>query len=133
MMLIVSLGLAPLLWLEDGWHRGMIVGLCKIIVLAHLYMAWHFVVGTLMPVPESPPAVISAIWVSICFLALYLAQVWLGTCPHKAFSTTLFDWAYHGFYLDERFTRLTFKIWPVRFPEPALASLSATSESGKAA
>jgi NAD(P)H-quinone oxidoreductase subunit 5 len=53
-------------------------------------------------------------WVLLSFLALYGTQVWLRCYPSGHFARALYPWAYCGFYLDESFTRLTFKLWPVR-------------------
>ena len=33
---------------------------------------------------------------------------------HAAHANRLYDWIYAGLYLDERFTRLTFRLWPAR-------------------
>jgi NAD(P)H-quinone oxidoreductase subunit 5 len=31
-----------------------------------------------------------------------------------ASASPFYDWIYAGLYLDERFTRLTFRLWPAR-------------------
>jgi NAD(P)H-quinone oxidoreductase subunit 5 len=60
-------------------------------------------------------AVPAVLWVLICFAVLYGTQVWLRCFPRGRFARSFYPWAYCGFYLDETFTRLTFKIWPVKF------------------
>jgi NAD(P)H-quinone oxidoreductase subunit 5 len=124
MLLIASTGLAPLLWSEESQHIGLpsslLRGSAKVFALTQLYIVWHLAFGALVPLPQrqhAASAVCSMVWVCLCFLALYLAQVWLSTKPQTNLSSTFYNWAYHGFYLDERFTRLTFKLWPVRLPK----------------
>ncbi|HEY8027092.1 MAG TPA: NADH-quinone oxidoreductase subunit L [Burkholderiaceae bacterium] len=139
-LLIVSMGLAPLLWREEGRHSGLVPflwrGPASVFILAQMYIAWHLVFGALVSLPETQHpgfAMSSTAWVCVCFLVLYLAQVWLSTRPRNVLATTLFDWAYHGFYLDERFTRLTFNLWPVRFPHSTRASVTTSCTTGEPA
>lgn len=139
-LVIVSMGLAPLLWHEEGRLTGLFHflrrGPASVFVLGQIYIVWHMIFGALVTLPETQYmgfAVSSMVWVCASFLALYLIQVWLSMRPRNALSKTLFDWAYHGFYLDERFTRLTFKLWPVRFPKSALGSVQTMRTSGETA
>ena len=123
LVLILGLGLAPLLWREDGWTSGLLRGVASIGVLVQLYLAWHVAFGLLAPAPAAaaPMPMLVGAWIAACFLSLYVTQTWLITFPDGRFSRTLYPWAYYGFYLDERFTRLTFRIWPVRMqasPDP---------------
>ena len=72
-----------------------------------------------------------SLWVGVCFVGLYTLQVLLAGWPGSRWAQALYPWVYGGFYLDERFTRLTFHLWPARvrrdraevlssFPTPAL-------------
>ncbi|MFO0650343.1 MAG: hypothetical protein U0326_29235 [Polyangiales bacterium] len=36
--------------------------------------------------------------------------------PARAVSETIHVWLFAGLYLDERFTRWTFRVWPPRLP-----------------
>jgi len=63
---------------------------------------------------QTHPAPLLVAWVVLCFGLLYGSQVWLRCYPDGRFARALYPWAYSGFYLDESFTRITFKIWPVR-------------------
>jgi NAD(P)H-quinone oxidoreductase subunit 5 len=45
---------------------------------------------------------------------LFLAQIVLLSQPQGRFAQACYPWAYNGFYLDETFTRVTFRIWPAR-------------------
>jgi NAD(P)H-quinone oxidoreductase subunit 5 len=115
--LIIGLGLAPLLW-QNTW-RAMLRGALAVLLLAQLYVGWHLAFSTLMKLPASPVATPLAAWVALCFVLLYGMQAWLLAFPGGRLSIALYPWAYAGFYLDERFTRLTFRIWPVQLPERA--------------
>ena len=54
----------------------------------------------------------------LLFVGLYLLQALILARPQGALSQRLYPLAFAGFYLDEYFTRLTFRLWPVRSPQP---------------
>lgn len=112
--LIVALGLAPLAWWEQGASPYLVLrGWLSIVALTQLYMVWHVLFTDLAPpVAEAAPSL--TLWVILCFSLLYLVQAWLRCYPGSRLASTLYPWAYNGFYLDETFTRLTFKFWPAR-------------------
>lgn len=113
-MIIVALGLAPLLWCEEGLDLEMIMrGGLVIVGLTQLYIVWHLMFASIAPAAGNAPAPLTA-WVLVSFVALYGIQSWLRCYPQGAVARTLYPWAYAGFYLDESFTRLTFRIWPTR-------------------
>ena len=114
---VIALGLAALLW-QENW-RGMARGLVAVVLLSQLYMVWHIVFGALVAPSASVGPGLLAVWVIACFTILYLAQAWLLAYPDGALSRAFYPWAYAGFYLDERFTRLTFRLWPVSLPARA--------------
>jgi NAD(P)H-quinone oxidoreductase subunit 5 len=111
---IVGIGLAPLLWVSAGDGKVALVrGLVRVLVLTQLYVLWHLAFSQF--IPALPMASLSLmVWVGLCFALLYLLQIWLLAYPCGALATRLYPWAYAGFYLDERFTRLTFRVWPAR-------------------
>jgi NAD(P)H-quinone oxidoreductase subunit 5 len=113
-LLIVSLGLASLLWMEQGMTPALLLrGSAQVLGLTQLYLLWHLLFAGLVPTSGEVAGPLVA-WVLLCFCALYGAQVSLRCHPNGAFARTFYPWAYGGFYLDEAFTRLTFKLWPVR-------------------
>lgn len=116
-ILIIGLGLAPLLWQDT--LSGMVRGLLAVLLLAQLYVGWHLLFATLLALPDSQVAPLLVAWVAMCFALLYGVQAWLLAFPSGRLSVALYPWAYAGFYLDERFTRLTFRIWPVQLPRRA--------------
>ena len=54
------------------------------------------------------------------FVALYAAQAAISMRRPAASASPFYDWIYAGLYLDERFTRLTFRLWPVHAASGAL-------------
>jgi NAD(P)H-quinone oxidoreductase subunit 5 len=113
-LLIVALGLASLLWLEQGDASGLLLrGAMQVLALTQLYFVWHLLFSGLAPAPAPTSGPLVA-WVVFAFGLLYGSQVWLRCFPQGRFARALFPWAYCGFYLDETFTRLTFRIWPLK-------------------
>lgn len=113
-LLIVALGLASLLWMEQQSTRELLIrGVVQILALTQLYLLWHVLFAGLAPAPAEVASPLVA-WVVLSFVALYGIQVWLRCYPKGRFARAFYPWAYCGFYLDETYTRLTFKIWPVK-------------------
>ena len=48
----------------------------------------------------------------ICFVLLYGIQIIVRLHPTGALASALYPWLYAGLYLDELFTRATFRLWP---------------------
>lgn len=112
-LIIVALGLASLLWLEQQRLLGLLHGIVRVFTLCQLYLLWHLFFAALSPTSAAPSALLVA-WVLLCFGLLYVTQAWLLCHPKGRFAQAVYPWAYCGFYLDETFTRLTFKLWPVK-------------------
>ena len=112
-LFIVALGLAALLWFEYAAPPVLLRGTLQVAALTQLYLLWHLLFAGLAPAPAAVawPLVL---WVAISFTLFYVAQVWLRCYPQGRFARTVYPWAYCGFYLDETFTRLTFRIWPLQ-------------------
>lgn len=112
-LLIAGLGLSPLLW-PHGTFSGAILfkAVLRIAGIIQLYLLWHWAFTGLAPASHVQTALLPSLWAVACLCALYLAQVWLKLYPSGVFSRRLYPWAYGGFFLDERMTRLTFRLWP---------------------
>jgi len=108
---IVGIGLAPLLWAREPWQ--WLPGTMAIVALSQLYLLWHALFATVVPAAPAPGPLLVT-WAGLCFLTLYVMQAWLLAWPQGRVAGALYPWAYGGFYLDERFTRLTFRVWPAR-------------------
>lgn len=113
-LFIVGLGVAPLWWGEPGKPGLAVRGAAFSAGLVLLYAVWHRIFGGV--VAEAGVSQWLVIWSAAAFGLLYLMQTWLLAYPQGRVSKTLYPWAYYGFYLDERFTRLAFRLWPVRLP-----------------
>ncbi len=83
--------------------------------VALLYFGLHAGAARLSPVPATGSAAGWAI-VAIGFVALFTVQSILEARPRGRLATWLHPWLAAGLHLDERFTRLTFRIWPPRLP-----------------
>ncbi len=113
---VVGLSLAPLV--SGGFSHGVrqfanVSLRCAGVVV--LYFGWHAVFGLLVPLPADS----RASWprwgiVVIGFTCLFVMQTALQTRPRGRLARALYPRLFAGLYLDERFTRLTFRIWPLR-------------------
>ncbi|MDP5292078.1 NADH-quinone oxidoreductase subunit L [Oceanimonas sp. CHS3-5] len=111
---ILVLGLAPLLWHgpRSLWPR-LGRGALQVLALLHLYLLWHWLVAGLAPA-SAPASPLLLAWTLLAFVLLYAAQVAVSHHGQHPLVQRMYPWAYNGFYLDETFTRITFKIWPAR-------------------
>ena len=126
---IVALALTPLLAgpMARAGMRWMLLTAAAAFAVAFVYFGLHagFTrwLGTSQIGPA--PSLGLVVWVLGCFGLLFVLQGAVRTRPDGAVARTLYPWLFSGLYLDELFTRLTFRLWPARLPrtpEPALAS-----------
>jgi NAD(P)H-quinone oxidoreductase subunit 5 len=110
-MLILAIGAVPLLWVRGA---RLLLGVIVVIALTQLYFAWHLLFGALVTPDAVQTSAPLTLWVCAIFAVLFSVQVWLRAYPQGRFAQKLYPWVYYGFYLDERFTRITFRVWPVR-------------------
>ena len=79
-----------------------------------LYFGYDTVFQRLLPlatnehVQRSPLLIFSL----CCFILLYCVQTMVRVSPLGQLATALYPWFYAGLYLDEVFTRATFRLWP---------------------
>ncbi len=115
---VVCLALVPLLSAQamrvGGWGSVLLVlGSFAVALLYfalhHLALAW---LGTAARPQPNQPGLWA--WVVIGFAALFALQTWIRSQPQSRLSRRLYPWFYAGLYLDEWFTRLSFRVWPVR-------------------
>ncbi len=116
---VAALALAPLLLRvphqppSQAWRLvGAAIG------LATLYGLGHALVGPLVPTvpPEIAHAWVRAGVVIAAFVALYGIQAAILSRPTGRLARALYPACFAGFYFDEIFTRLTFRLWPPRTP-----------------
>jgi NAD(P)H-quinone oxidoreductase subunit 5 len=117
---ILSLALAPLvtrpLHSTDGWWR--VTGLVTAFGVALAYFGLHTLFGRWLGAQSTgvEPSMVLVTWVLCCFGLLFAVQGAVRASPQGAFARRLYPWLFAGFYLDEIFTRLTFRLWPARTP-----------------
>jgi NAD(P)H-quinone oxidoreductase subunit 5 len=82
--------------------------------LVILYLGSHAVAERVI---LAQPATSSAVgwWLtSAGFIGLFSIKSALQVRPNGGFARALHPWLFSGLYLDELFTRLTFRVWPPR-------------------
>ena len=117
---ILSLALAPLLagpvLRVGGWWR--LAGLAGAFAVALAYFGLHAVFSRWLGAENmgAAPSMALVAWVLGCFGLLFVVQGAVRARPQGALARSLYPWLFAGLYLDELFTRLTFRIWPARAP-----------------
>ncbi len=114
---VVAIALTPLAAraLADG-PAGRLRWLGGAIGIAAAYFVWHAVFERLVAAPSGPSALLPlriAI-VIVAFGALFALQTAMEARPHGGLARRLYGPLFAGLYLDELFTRLTFRVWPAR-------------------
>jgi len=127
---IVALALTPLI------VNGVAGGIRRLAVLVAaaagvtaLYFVWHFVFVGLLDLPPSA-AETTALELTIAlgaFGLLFVLSAVMNAYPHGKLAQALYQTLFAGLYIDELFTRFTFRVWPAKVPRrvPA-ASFSRT-------
>ena len=118
---IVSLATTPLispllsaraLRIKGLWPVGMLLAAFGV---AFAYFGLHHVFGWFVEMPSTNGAnAFDLVWVMLCFTLLFAMQCLIRARPHGVVASSLYPWFYAGLYLDEWFTRFTFRIWPAR-------------------
>jgi NAD(P)H-quinone oxidoreductase subunit 5 len=123
---ILGLALAPLLagpvWRAGGWWSTL--GLASAFAVALVYFGLHALFTRWLGASSAgvAPSMPLIAWVLGCFTVLFLVQGAVRAWPHGALARGLYPWLFAGLYLDELFTRLTFRIWPARASTRAAAA-----------
>jgi len=129
--LVVALSLVPMLarGALGGGMAALRVGMQALGVTV-LYFGWHTVAGRLLVLPSALP-LIDAGWLIVTagFLLLFFVQSVLQVHPEGRLARALHPILFAGLYLDERFTRLTFRMWPPRLRSPTAQPRLTTLES----
>ena len=119
---ILALALAPLLTgpLLRAGAVGALAGLAAASGVALAYFGLHALFGGWLGVHSASgvgtasPALVA--WVLTIFGLLFVVQGAVQVWPHGALARWLYPTLFAGLYLDELFTRLTFRLWPARVP-----------------
>jgi NAD(P)H-quinone oxidoreductase subunit 5 len=119
---ILALALAPLLTgplLRTG-VLGALLGLAGAVLIALAYFGLHALFGGWLVgagssgLGTASPALVA--WVLACFGLLFGVQGAVRVWPQGALARWLYPTLFAGLYLDELFTRLTFRLWPAHVP-----------------
>jgi NAD(P)H-quinone oxidoreductase subunit 5 len=99
--------------------------------LALLYGLWHRLFANLVPASGVPPGHLGLAVAAVCLAGLLAVQQTVLGQPQGRLSRWLHPRAFAGFHLDEMFTRLTLRLWPVRMgtarrPRATLPVISTT-------
>jgi NAD(P)H-quinone oxidoreductase subunit 5 len=125
MAVILSLAITPLINVSQlvSSTKGAIIGLKLIgasLVVALIYFGLHsvfialFNASALMHSDSSSVSTLLSGFVLVMFVLLFLLQSVIRANPSSALARRLYPWFYGGLFLDEMFTRVTFRIWPVK-------------------
>ena len=127
MILLLGLSFSPLVAsaIGGGWRTALYVAR-RAITVTSLYGAWHVVFGRLVA-RTTPPVPLGWVIVLTGFVVLFGAQAVLASHPHGRLARALQPRLFAGLYLDELFTRWTFRLWP-----PRLKPSGATSRTLRA-
>lgn len=114
---ILTIGLAP--WCMR--LSGALYSLATLTLLLGCYLLWHSAAAHILGASPATSALQQSLGVFalLLFLSLYTLQALIMSQPDSVLARRLYPWAFAGFYLDEHFTRLTFRLWPITSPQPA--------------
>lgn len=119
---IVALALTPLAQVRAlaagrrAWPRALAASFG----VALAYFALHALFAGWVAPAAAQPATPWWVLVAAAFVLLFVLQCALTAHPAGALARHLYPWFYGGLYLDERFTRVAFRLLPPPAPEPAI-------------
>lgn len=124
---ILTLALVPLLQSTGQGATGVLKMAGSAFLLALIYFGLHAWLVTWASPTAQAPGLIGAVLVGLAFATLFALQSALATRPHGSLAARLYPAFYGGLFLDEKFSCIAFRLWPLRTPEasaPAPASLA---------
>ena len=124
---IVALALVPLvhaqsLRLGGLWLPALGLGAFGV---ALVYFGLHAVFAAWVLPKAAAPAAGLWLGVALAFGALFLLQSIITVAPQGAVARSLYPWFYGGLFLDEKFNRFAFALWPPPGTTPTAAPLPA--------
>jgi NAD(P)H-quinone oxidoreductase subunit 5 len=114
-LVVLAIGLAP--WCMR--LSGALHSLGMLTLLLGCYLLWHLAAAHVLgisPARSDLQQYLSVLAV-LLFVSLYTLQALIIAQPEGALARRLYPLAFAGFYLDEHFTRLTFRLWPLPRPQ----------------
>ena len=119
--LLVGLSMVPLLTRGPGGAAATAVAAARVGVVVVLYTFLHAAAAQLLPVRAASHSALAWGLVVLGFVGLFAVKSTLRMRPDGRLARALYPWLFAGLYLDERFTRLTFRVWPPRLPQQPAA------------
>ena len=125
MAAIVTLAALPLWFGGQGMARGL-----QVLGAAAVPLAWfgaHAASSAVLssgalPVEVSPAGPLAWAFVAVLFAGLFALQALLAWAPQGRVALSLYPWFYGGLFLDEHFSRIVLRLWPLPpGPRPIVA------------
>jgi NAD(P)H-quinone oxidoreductase subunit 5 len=116
---VLGLSLSPLVVRAiHGGLRSLLDVVVRSFGVGALYFGGHAAAAHLLRFPE--PATMPLTWLVVLlgFLLLFVVQMVLECRPDGPLAHALQPRLFVGLYLDELFTRMTFRLWPPRLERP---------------
>jgi NAD(P)H-quinone oxidoreductase subunit 5 len=118
MALVLALSFAPMVGraLAAGWRTFWLVMLFTMGATA-AYFGWHILSELIAPEISRGPSVTDLRWRIVVggLVVLFFAQSIMQLSPNGRFSNWLQPHLDSGLYIDDWFTRVTFRVWPPAF------------------
>jgi NAD(P)H-quinone oxidoreductase subunit 5 len=119
--LVFGLSLSP--WWARRSPAWIAAAAARMFGIGLLYGGWHWAAAQLLPTPPTEPSALAWTVVGAGFVGLFVVKAILELNPEGRLARVFYPWLYGGLFLDERFTRLTFRIWPPRLATSEKPSL----------
>jgi NAD(P)H-quinone oxidoreductase subunit 5 len=113
--LVLGLSFAPMIGraLAAGWQAFLRVARFTVGASA-AYFGWHVLFEAMAPAISSGPSESDVMWKIVVggLGVLFVAQSIMQTRPNGRFANWLQPHLDSGLYIDDWFTRVTFRLWP---------------------
>jgi len=111
---ILTLALVPLLQFTGQGAVGLLKLAASALLLSTIYFGLHAWLTTWASPVAQAPGMAGAVLVALAFAGLFLLQSALAMKPQGALAARLYPAFYGGLFLDEKFSRWVFRLWPLR-------------------
>jgi NAD(P)H-quinone oxidoreductase subunit 5 len=118
LVLVLGLSFAPMLGRAiAAGRRAFVIAIGLTLGASAAYFGWHVAFELLAPKINAGTEASSTKWTIVVagLVVLFLAQSLLQTRPNGWFSRWLQPHLVSGLYIDDWFTRVTFRLWPPGF------------------
>lgn len=111
---LLGLSLVPLAQGAPSSARAIAMAALRVSAVTLLYVGWHGLAEHVLPAKQAGTSLVLWWTTAASFLGLFALKSALQRRPEGALAQRLHPWLFSGLYLDELFTRLTFRVWPPR-------------------